>query len=318
MAAPKQDEKVVMGSAIGLEAAEVAPFLRSVRKCGYTGDVVLFVDRRLARNLQRETRATHGVKLVVVRSALPVSFRRMRRSWIMTRLWAAFQIPAWTILRLLDRVPLPEGSRLRVQTAIAQLVCTPMEARFLHFRSYLDLHFYDRILMSDVRDVLFQSDPFRNLPPDGLGISVETRRYQVGTESLNAGWIAMAYGPDVLARIGANPVSCVGVTCGDRAGSASYLEAMRREIFRLSAAAARRGGADTAIHNVLAWTGRLGRVHLLETLGSPVATLNGVPANQLVLTPAARILNRDGSEPSVVHQYDRLPGLAAVLVRSLS
>jgi hypothetical protein len=90
------------------------------------------------------------------------------------------------------------------------------------------------------------------------------------------------------------------------------------EILRLSARAAGNGGADTAIHNVLVWTGQLGEVQALETLGSPVATLNGIPEAEVTLSPQGHLLNADGSEPSIVHQYDRVPGLGQALLASLA
>ncbi len=78
------------------------------------------------------------------------------------------------------------------------------------------------------------------------------------------------------------------------------------------------GGADTAIHNMLVWTGRLGEPALLEPLNSPIATLNGIDATSVSLSPTGRLLNADGSEPSVLHQYDRLPALRERLLEALA
>jgi hypothetical protein len=193
-----------------------------------------------------------------------------------------------------------------------------MEARFLRFEALLEARPYDHVLICDVRDVLFQRDPFPDLRGSGLAVSIETRRYTIEDEPLNARWVRDVYGQDVLDRIGANPVSCVGVTYGDRVGMSVYLRLMREEIVRLSSRAARQGGADTAIHNHIVWSGRLAQPRLLETLASPVATLNGISEQEISLDSEGRVLNRDGSEPSVVHQYDRLPAIAPGLVRAVT
>jgi hypothetical protein len=193
-----------------------------------------------------------------------------------------------------------------------------MDARFFHFLRFLQRHPYERVLITDVRDVLFQRDPFADLPREGLAVSIETRRYTIATEPHNRTWLAEAFGPELVERIGASPVSCVGVTCGDIRAMSDYLHLMTTEMRQLSAKVARRGGADTAIHNALLWTGQLGNVHRLETLASPVATLNGIPAEEAKLSPRGTLLNTDGSEPSVVHQYDRVPELAASLLRALT
>lgn len=300
-------DTAVLGAAIGLRAHQVSPFLRSLRNSGYRGDVVLVVDWALRRELRHEA-STLGVRLLWTPTLLPMNFGRIHASRTLRVLWATVQAPVWRLLAALDRLPLEQGRRTRLKGTVGQLVCTPMEARFLRYWRYLRKEPHARVLLTDVRDVLFQSDPFDELPAIGLAVSIETRSYTVGTEPLNSDWVRKAYGEDVLTEIGQSPVSCVGVTYGDRRSMSAYLELMTEEILRLPAAAARDGGADTAIHNTLIWTDRLGPVHRLETLDSPVATLNGVPEEDVRLSPRGRLLNRDGSEPSVLHQYDRLPG----------
>lgn len=309
-------DHLVLGAAVGLSADQVTPFLASVRSSGYSGDVVLFVDVPLARRLRRDPSAV-GVELVSVRRLLPVSFRRLRSSRLARLPWGGFQVIVWTSMKTAGRLPVPDALRRKLQVGLALLVCTPMESRFLRYRQLLATRPYKRVLIADVRDVLFQSDPFAQLPLHGLAVSIETRRYTVATQPHNSAWIRQAYGEDALRRIGANPVSCVGVTYGDSQAISAYLELVTDEILRLPARAARRGGADTAVHNFLLWTGRLGAVSPLETLASPVATLNGISPDEVSFSPAGHLLNEDGSEPSVLHQYDRVPGAAGMLLRSL-
>jgi len=313
MQTPPSSSTVILGSAAGLGFEQIRPFLASLRRTGYAGDLALVADRRLRRALRREPLA-RGVVSLPSRLLVP-DFRRLRSNRVLWALWRPVQALAWAAVGLVGRLPLGEQRRQELQGLIAQGVCTPMEARFLTYARFLRGHAYDRVLLTDVRDVLFQSDPFPQLPADGLAVSMETRQYTVATERHNASWVKQAYGPEMLSRIGDKPVSCVGVTYGERRAIATYLGLLCAELLRLPAAAARRGGADTAMHNVLLWTGRLGRVELLETLESPVATLNGLsPA----LDSAGRLLNRDGSEPSIVHQYDRVPAITAPLLRSLT
>lgn len=307
-------DTIVLGAALGLDGPEVRPFLDSLRNTGYAGDVALLVDRRLARELGQDARLG-GVLLVRMRSLLPVTFRRLHRGRTLKRVWAPIQSLGWSLVRATGRVR--ASPAVRVQRRLAELMCTPMEARFLRYERLLEAHPHDHVLVCDVRDVVFQRDPFLDLRGPGLAVSIETRRYTIAEEQLNARWVRDNYGEAVLGRIGANPVTCVGVTYGDRRGIGLYLRLMREEIVRLSARGAREGGADTAIHNYLVWTGSLGRPRLLETLASPVATLNGVPEHEVALSSEGRVRNRDGSEPSVVHQYDRIRGIASCLLRAV-
>jgi hypothetical protein len=316
-ARPCLNRTVVMGSAVGLRPDQVKPLLASLHNCGYSGDVVLFVSRRLRRQLHQDPLA-RGVHLVRRRSLLPLSFRQGYGSRTLWALWRPVQVLTWTIIKLIGRLPLPVHARLVVQAAIARAVCTPMEARFFHYLRFLSLQPYERVVLTDVRDVLFQRDPSPDTPAEGLAVGIETRRYTIASEPHNRMWVRDAFGPEVVAQIGASPVSCVGVTYGDIRAVSSYLDLMTREILRLSAKAARTGGADTAIHNVLLWTNQLGDVQPLETLASPLATLNGISADEVKLSSRGSLLNADGSEPCIVHQYDRVPGLAPTLLRTLA
>ena len=306
-----------MGTAIGLGPDKVVPFLSSLRSAGYDGDVVLFVDSGLERALRR-LRWDAEVELIRARQWLPFKLGLLGRPRAMRFFWMPLQSTLFAGLKAIGALPL-RGTLVRgAQDGLAKLIYTPMEARFVRYRRFLSRHPYARILLTDVRDVVFQNDPFAHLPAGGLAVSDETASYTLATEPHNAEWIFRAYGPAVLGRIGANRVSCVGVTYGDAEAISHYLDSFVDELAALPPKAAGIGGADTAIHNVLVCSGRLNPVHHLDPLASPVATLNGIGDGEIRLGPTGRLLNLDGSEVSVVHQYDRVRGLADKLLKSLA
>lgn len=306
-----------MGAAIGLSVGQVVPFLNSLRNAGYDGDVVLFVDQALELAL-RTHHSDARVNLIRARQWLPFKLRLLAHPRALRFLWTPLQAALFAGLRAVDALPLSQEARFATRSGLAKLIYTPMETRFVRYHAFLCAHRYARVLLTDVRDVLFQSDPFRWLPPKGLAVSDETATYTVATEPHNAEWIARAYGREMLDRIGGNRVSCVGVTYGDAEAILRYLRLFLDELLSLRPSAAGIGGADTAIHNVLVGTGRLEPVHHLAPLASPVATLNGMPIGDVRLDGAGRLLNRDGSEPSVLHQYDRIPGIREQLLESLA
>jgi hypothetical protein len=308
---------LIMGAAIGLTYDQVRPFVTSLRKAGYDESVVLFVDRALARSLRRDPVA-RGVILIKARQWLPFRLGLLDHPRAMRLLWRPLQAALWVLVRGLGRLPASEERRTRLRLPFAMLLYTPMDTRFLRYRRYLELHPHERVLLTDVRDVVFQNDPFQHLPHTGLAVSLEVPAYTIETEVHNAAWVKRAYGSEMLTEIGANRVSCVGVTAGDTAAISTYLREMSSELLRMSPRAAGIGGADTAIHNVLLWTGRFGQVHRLEPLASPVATLTGVEEADVVLSSEGRLLNEDGSEASVLHQYDRLPRLRPGFLRALA
>jgi hypothetical protein len=313
------ERTLVLGAAVGYTEAQVKPFLTSLRRAGYRGDVVLLASAELARNAEGKPAFT-GVRWLPVRQWLPVRLRLFwqPRRWLLPLFWYPLQFLLWLSLRLVRVAPLPSRLRTAVQRWLATRLLAPTESRFIHFLDFLERHDYGRVLVTDVRDVLFQGDPFVDLPRHGLAVSMEDPQFRIGTESFNAGWVRAAFGEAMLRRLAECRVSCSGVTYGDRAVMLRYLVQMVDEILSLGLAASGRSGVDQGVHNVLLWTGRLGVVTELATLGGPVATLGGVCERPWRLDPDGKLLNRDGSMVSVVHQYDRDPQLAASLLRTLT
>ncbi len=306
---------LVLGTAVGYGIDQVMPFLRSLRGAGFRGRVVLWVDRSLGQAL--EEHAMSDVTCVRTRKWLPFTHRAQAGSRRVRFVWAPLQRLGWGVTRLIGRLPLNPRIRRRLQIATAERILAPMEARFLWYCRFLRSEPFERALLTDVRDVLFQDDPFDQLADTELAVSIESRRYAIATQAHNSLWMERTYGPRALADLGHYPVSCVGVVYGQRRGILNYLTQMVEEFLSLSHAAIGQVGADTAVHNMLVWTNRLGAVRQLETLDSPVATLNEISEDLIAISAQGTVLNLNGSEPSILHQYDRLSTLGSVLRQNL-
>ncbi|HUR41090.1 MAG TPA: hypothetical protein VM240_07960 [Verrucomicrobiae bacterium] len=311
-------DTVVLGAAVGYDEAQITPFVVSLRRAGYAGDIALVAEPALARLLAGKE-SFSGIHWIPQRQWWPVRlglFWGRKRIWL-TLAWRPLQAALWLGLRVIGVLPFAATVRRRWQMRCASVLLAPTESRYLHFLEFLEKKPYRRVLLSDVRDVVFQRDPFVALPADGLAVSIEDLRFTVRGEAYNAGWVRAAYGDRVLEQIGAQPVACSGVTFGDGHSVCAYLRAMRTEIQALSLGAVGQSGVDQGIHNVLVWTSRLGPVMEMRTLAGPVATLGGVTERPWSLSADGRLLNRDGSVVAVVHQYDRHPALRATLLRAL-
>lgn len=301
-------EQLVLGTAVGLRVEQVKPFLLSLARTGYSGDTVLFVDRRLRRRLSSSS-PLGNLSLIPIRQWLPFKLGFWSHRRVMAGLWHPLQTSAWRLLALAEHLGLRGRGDVGVRRSLACLLYPPMDTRFIRYDRFLRTHAHERVLLTDVRDVLFQTDPFARLPRTGLAASLESPAYRIATEPHNAAWVNRVYGTDLLDRIGDQRVSCVGVTYGDRSAIQHYLTRFTQELLRLTPGEIGVGGADTAIHNKLLWSGDLRDFEVLEPLASPVVNLNSIDASELSLSDQGRLLNRDGSEISVVHQYDRQPEL---------
>jgi hypothetical protein len=159
------------------------------------------------------------------------------------------------------------------------------------------------VLLADVRDVIFQSDPFDH---------VSSGRY-TGDEILkvkdchsNAVWIKAAYGEDTYTKLADRVSVCSGVSVGTLASMRDYLDAFCGETLRVM--------QDKCLDSLPVWDQAF-HIKLLLLDGFPFQT---VPWNGFVATVAqagsahlrvnaAGLVEVDGQVPAVLHQYDRHP-----------
>ena len=165
---------------------------------------------------------------------------------------------------------------------------------------------YDRVMFSDVGDVLFQADPFGGLPPGELLLFLEDERTRIGESRANSLWIEQVYGSAMLERLRRERISCSGTTIGMHGAMLEYIEkllwegrpdiAARLNTYR---------GVDQGMHNVLLHTGALPQAVVVPN-GDVVWTLHNVPDAE-VFADAAGIRTPEGRHPPVVHQYPTKP-----------
>ncbi|MBG0790455.1 MAG: hypothetical protein H0S80_08180 [Desulfovibrionaceae bacterium] len=188
---------------------------------------------------------------------------------------------------------------------LADMPCNGL--RYFLYRDYLRAlpRPCSRVLITDVRDVLFQRDPFGHPWPDGLNAMLEDRRATVGSCPFNARWVREHLGADALAAIGGCPISCSGTTVADHAAMLDYLDKMT-ELLDPPTTGECMAGYDQGIHNYLIHTGRVAAA--LHDNDGPVLTLaqtRGEPR----MDADGRVLNEAGRPAHIVHQYDRKPSL---------
>lgn len=165
---------------------------------------------------------------------------------------------------------------------------------------------YARILISDVRDVIFQRDPFDHAWSPGINCTLEDKRMTLGACPHNAHWIRGHQGEGALASVRHHPISCSGTTVGDHDGMVSYLEILTNQLKPFNDGE-RMAGYDQGVHNVLVHTGELPGLTLHDNAG-PIMTL-GYTRGEPAMDGDGRVLNENGEPAVLVHQYDRKPRL---------
>jgi len=217
-------------------------------------------------------------------------------------------------------------------------------ARYHIFQTWLkDYNANDLVMMSDVRDVYFQANPFSNnalqrgiTNGDDLFVFEESRPDTMSNFTwthptkwnFNRGWLFACWGEGVVKQAAPFRVSCSGTTMGTKPGVTSYLQAMTTEMTERSQLReksncpgwvneecdCRTGGVDQGYHNFLLSSGKLRdlRVKRFAAGTGPVNTVGVICSNEdgefqdaLPLDQEGHVLNPDGTKSDVVHQYDR-------------
>lgn len=169
---------------------------------------------------------------------------------------------------------------------------------------------YSRILLTDVRDVIFQADPMAYAWGPGVNVTLEDACTSVGTCPYMTKWVTGHLGDAAWRAMAQCRVSCSGTTVAAHGPMLDYLDRM---IAHLKGYVPQKGmaGYDQGVHNHLLHTGQLPEVTCHDNSG-PILTLAMKPSAPAI-DAEGRILNDNGDPAVIVHQYDRKPDLFATL-----
>jgi hypothetical protein len=161
------------------------------------------------------------------------------------------------------------------------------------------------VLLTDVRDVIFQADPF-DPPLPGLQAFAEFEGGVLSQHAFDMKYLSALFGDRMAASLGDKACICVGTVAGPRD------EIMRFCRIVLMLAAIPRSefggsfGADQAACNLAFHLG-LVNGEVQSNFGR-VATVGMTPGDSLTFRDG-QIVNPDGTVSAVVHQHDRHPHL---------
>ena len=164
-------------------------------------------------------------------------------------------------------------------------------------------------MLTDVRDVFFQTDPFARVPDNQLWLFQEEGPHTLGSEPRNRRWVKVTFGRKILRQIAGNRIICSGVTIGSYVNILGYLQMMEPEVLA-------RGPvyiSDQGIHNALAYTGAFKHLNpvIVKNGDGPVLTVGAMKEAQFKWDVSGRLVDDKGIPYSIIHQFDRHPKLVA-------
>lgn len=198
------------------------------------------------------------------------------------------------------------ASRFGVTIVVAQphgWAPHPVMQRFAAYDRWLaERPWVRQVLMTDVRDVVFQGDPFAR-PPERLQMFTESEGSSLADHAFNIKHLRAVFGDALTEAVAGQACICVGTVLGPAEAASRFCRTllMLAAIPRSEVGGA--FGADQAACNLAVHLG------LVEADIRPnyerVATIGDRPSDALRIDEAGLFLNPDGSVSPIVHQYDR-------------
>ena len=272
-------DTVVMGAVTGYRYFDIEPWLVSLKRTGYKGDIALAcfdIDSRTIDRLKRE-----GV--IIIAHKIDDNGNAVFHPEVPTNQWN---------------------------------ICVE---RFMSYRAFLDRRKYSRCITTDVKDVIFQRNPFDNLNFDGgqsIFLSSEGLSYK--DEPWGDNNMKLAF-PIFYKDMQSKTILNAGVIGGE----AEVLYEFFGHIYTFSRSTKQHipggGGPDQAAVNILARS--YGWEHMVDphthsswacqagTTADPNKIQQFIP-NLLIPQPqwdGQYVLTDRGEKYAIVHQYDRVP-----------
>jgi len=308
--------KLVMGVAWGLNYDQLLLFSRSLRRVTTDVDIVLLAKevetpaKQLAVKEQIQllplTSCYYSLRNTFVTRTSNESFKRIR-NYLGFKLVRGMMAVAYPLMRA--GYTADEYRELRRE--VNKLVINTHSSRFLQYVDFLKNQGveYDKIMLTDVRDVCFQADPFARIPADQLWMFQEQGPETLGSQPRNRRWVEATFGRKVLRQIAHQPIICSGVTIGGAANILGYLDAMEPELIKRTPIYI----PDQGIHNAMAYTGAFDHLHpvIVKNGDGPVLTVGLMTEAQFQWNAAGQLVDAAGVPYAVIHQFDRHPKLVA-------
>lgn len=269
----KINGELILGTAMGYNFEELKPFIFSLKNSGYKGDLCLFIskiDRKTYQKLKE-----YGIKMIPFQEEHPFTHK--------------LTIPNELIP---DNV---SSGKISVKYL-----------RYLLY--YMFLLKYgnpkSKILLTDVRDVIFQRNPF-DFNFNNLCSFIEDTHITIKASPFNSLRIQRHFGSVTLEKIGNNYPLCSGITFGHFSSIMDYLKKM----IYLFPTVDTVGGGDQGLHNYLIYSGEIKNLKLFDHENGPVFTFGTKIINSIHINKEGFIIKSNGDVYNIIHQYDRHPEL---------
>lgn len=313
MPTSSQSRDLVLGLIHGYTADRIRPFVNSLRKVA--------PDAKILLACSQITEVTRGELLAMGCELLP--YRYYSAQVAGKKLWPGNTRWSWfhkNYSRVIDALSfLSAEARLRLKAKVVRHFLDPNTRRFVEFFLALESkgRNFDRVLLSDLRDVVFQSNPFDLVHGNEIVCSLEDDSLTIGSNWANSLWVERVGGSRLKEELSNRRISCVGVLVGSGQLIEGYLRALVGVLTRPGINVANFHGADTGAHNIVVYKEPPGAIRFGDAHLGGIIGMHGLRAQYIRWTENGLLCDVQGVPFAIVHQYDRDPGVSQRLLSRL-
>lgn len=204
------------------------------------------------------------------------------------------------------------GVKLLFSDSIKFTRTQPNNTRFMKIADFLKEtdKKYRNVLLSDIVDVVFQSDPFLNLTGEFIISPEEDEEKTIEKDQrFNARWLKQCFGDNLYEELKHNKILCCGTVIGSINNMKVYVDSICNEMFKLyeNGSGHFQDMMDQGIHNYLFYkTPEIFKNPIIKRNGDYIATVGITviehPHKVEYLEDKIKV---NGLIPSIVHQYNR-------------
>lgn len=288
----------IITAATGYTPADIQIFLWSVEKNCPNTTVFLIVYDRDRQSIEKLKDKYPFIEPVYIGASIRKQFARLAN-------YRTRPLATWLAHHLSKRNYSSMAMPLRW---LGQLATRIIHERFFIALQILKSHqnVFSNVLLTDCRDVVIQSDPFRMLD-ERLVSGLETEL--IRNEPYNCQWIEAAYGRAVLDKFLDKTIVCAGVTIGTADKIENYLTELCDEMWRhLPQMIFQAVGYDQSAHMYLIFEDKI-EIDLVNNQQGSIASLVAEDPINLSIDIINRLVKVHEKYPTILHQYDRHPDL---------
>jgi hypothetical protein len=292
-------KNLIIGAATGYKYGIIQHFFNSLKKINFKGDVAILVSDKIDAATKRSLEE-HGVILIYVKSSKLAFSRRYANS----RLWKIHYLPHKLLYGLLNT----GKNKLQKLSNYVKRFHLISGSRFCYYYDYLleNKDKYKFILITDVRDVVFQADPFAEIKKDEL-LNFYEQDDTIEENFYTGYWVKNGFGKKAFSAIKDKKSICSGTTIGAVGRIIDYLEKMIAVQAMITGGLTGLGGFDQGVHNYLIYNNYFPGSNVVLNTAGEVVTLENLSC--VGFNEEQELVNKDKEVIPVVHCYDRFPDL---------